>query len=208
MTTVKNEDRPGRMWVYPLALIVVILALGAIWLQVKFSEPALPKIGRIPDFELTERSGSPVRLADLHGKVWLADFVYTTCPGTCPMLSSRLSVLQEEAFRDDGVRFVSISVNPEHDTPGVLQQYAEKFRAVPDKWLFLTGEKSKVRDLVNNGFRLVADDAPQDAQQELVHSTKMVLVDQNGVIRVMYDGTTGDEKQKILRDIRRLLTEH
>jgi protein SCO1/2 len=199
----KKRANAGLMAV---CLAVAFCAIGATWFEAKYSPPALAKIRQLPDFKLTERSGAKIQLSDLKGKVWLADLVYTTCPSTCPMLGNRLSGLQGEAFKSDAVRFVSISVNPTHDTPGVLRPYAERFHAEPGKWLFLTGDKTKVAALVNDGFLLTSKDAP-DGSQEMVHSTKIALVDKNGVIRAYYEGAAGDESQQILRDIRRLLRE-
>jgi protein SCO1/2 len=200
-----SKKRTNAGW-YLLFITVFFCALGAAWFEVKYSPPPLEKIRQLPGFKLTERSGSEVQLSDLKGKVWLADLVYTTCPSTCPMLSSRLSALQSEAFKNEAVRFVSISVNPAHDTPEVLRPYAERFHAEPGKWFFLTGDKSKVSDLVNEGFLLTSKDSP-DGSREMVHSTKIALVDRNGVIRAYYEGANGDESQQMLRDIRRLLRE-
>ena len=122
------------------------------------------------------------------------------------MISSRLSSLQSEAFKNEDVRFVSISVNPEHDTPEVLRPYADKFHAESGKWLFLTGDKTKVTGLVNGGLKLASGEAP-DGSRELVHSTKIALVDKEGGIRAYYEGATADESRRILRDIRWLLRE-
>lgn len=191
---------------YLLGLVVVCCAVGATWFEAKYSTPPLQKIRQLPDFKLTERSGSEIQLSDLKGKVWLADLVYTTCPSTCPMLSNRLSSLQSEAFKNDAVRFVSISVNPAHDTPEVLRTYAEKFHANQGKWFFLTGDKTKVTELVDWGFLLAAKET-SDGSAEMMHSTKIALVDRSGVIRAYYEGAQGDETQQILRDIERLLRE-
>lgn len=195
-----------RGGLFLICLAVAFCAVGATWFEVKYTPPPLEKIRQLPDFTLTERNGAEVRLTDLIGKVWLADLVYTTCPSTCPMLSNRLSSLQTEAFKNKAVRFVSISVNPEHDTPEVLRPYAERYHAVPGKWFFLTGDKAKVAELVNWGFLLTAKDSP-DGSTDMVHSTKIVLVDKHGMIRAYYEGAGSDETQQILRDIRRLLRE-
>jgi len=191
---------------YALCLTVALSAMGATWFEAKYTQPPLPKIKQLPGFDLTESSGHSFSLEELKGRVWLADFIYTTCPGSCPMLSSRLSSLQGDAFKNDAVRFVSVSVNPEHDTPEVLRQYAAKFHAQPAKWLFLTGEKSKLCNLVNRGFMLESGDSVT-VGAELVHSTKLVLVDKSGCIRAYYDGISPDEPRKILRDLSRLLRE-
>ena len=157
----------------------------------------------LPDFALTERNEQPVTLADLKGKVWIADFFYTACPGPCPMLSSRLSDLQKELGDDDRVRLVSISTDPEKDTPAVLQQYAEKFHA-SDRWLFLTGSKAAIHELALNGFKLPFEENPGGAEP-IIHSTRLILVDQSGTIRGLYEGTAKAGSEQLLRDLRRLL---
>jgi protein SCO1/2 len=162
----------------------------------------LARMWSIPDFKLTERSGQPFGLADLKGKVWVADFFYTTCPGPCPMLSSRLSDLHKELAKDDNVRLVSISSDPEKDTPEVLRAYAKQFGA-DDHWLFLTGRKSEIYQLANQGFKLALAEDPKAAKEPISHSTKLVLVDHTGTVRGFYDGVGGDTK-RLLSDIHRL----
>ena len=200
---------------YALCICVGGFAIGATYLQLTHPpEPPLQRIKTLPDFQLMERSGKSVGLADLKGKVWLADFVYTTCPGPCLMISSRLAELQNEALQNPAVRFVSVSTDPEHDTPEVLQKYAEHFHAAPDRWLFLTGEKGKVYGLIRDGFLLAVAEQP-GAEQPIIHSTKLMLVDKNGVVRNFYDGASegrsteekSAENRAILRDIDRLARE-
>lgn len=165
----------------------------------------LQKLWPAPAFTLTERSGQPVSSETLKGKVWIADFFYTTCPGPCPMLSSRLSALQEQLAGKDDVRLVSISLDPEKDTPEVLQAYATKFKAGAN-WLFFTGEKAKIHDLAMKGFKMSAVEDRTQAEP-IVHSTKLVLVDRSGTVRGFYEGVGADDTTKLLADIDRLLQE-
>jgi protein SCO1/2 len=158
----------------------------------------------VPDFALTERGGETVTLADLKGKVWMADFFYTTCPGPCPMLSSRLSDIHRQIGGDDRVRLVSISTDPEKDTPEVLKLYAEKFKA-SDRWLFLTGKKSAIYDLATKGFKLPIAEDRTNAKEPITHSTRLILVDQSGAIRGLYEGVGAEGPERIVRDVRRLL---
>lgn len=166
--------------------------------------PALRPLWPLPDFSLTERSGKEVTLADLKGKVWVADFFYTTCPGPCPMLTSRLSALHEKLGSDPDVRLVSISTDPEKDTPEVLKLYAEKFRA-SDRWLFLTGDKPRIFDLANKGFKLSVTEDPAASAEPITHSTKLALVDCDGVVRGFYDGLDEEGVDRLLRDVRALV---
>lgn len=108
----------------------------------------------VPEFSLVERSSRQVTLADLRGKVWIANFIYTHCTETCPLQSAVVARLQAEFSEEPGLRFVSITVDPEQDTPAVLAEYATRFGADPERWLFLTGDKRIIRRLAVEGFRL------------------------------------------------------
>lgn len=174
-------------------------------LQVPSMPASLAKHWPLPDFSLTERSGQPLRLADLAGKVWVADFFYTTCPGPCPMLSSRLSDVQKALGEEPGARLVSISVDPEKDTPEVLKIYAEKFKA-SERWFFCTGPKDAIYSLARDGFKLPIADAPAEGGM-IAHSTRLILVDQTGHVRGFYEGGTEASVGELVRDIRRLLEE-
>jgi protein SCO1/2 len=120
--------------------------------------PTLQRLGTVPDFSLTERSDRSVRLADLAGRVWAADFIYTTCTDTCPLQTARLATLQAEFAAEPEFRLVSISVDPSRDTPRVLRAYADHFQADRERWLFLTGSQGAVYALVRDGFKLQVED--------------------------------------------------
>jgi len=167
--------------------------------------PTLEKHWQAPDFTFTERSGQTVHRADLAGKVWIADFFYTSCPGPCPMLSSRLSAIQEKLGDRADVRLVSISLDPEKDTPEVLKQYAERFKAGP-KWLFLTGDKATTHLLVQTGFKLAIAEE-RNNPEPITHSTKLLLIDREGWIRGFYEGVGQDQTEQLIKDVDKLLAE-
>ncbi len=120
--------------------------------------------GTVPDFSFIERSGRAVRLSDLRGKVWIANFIYTHCTETCPIQSAQIAQLQADLRDVPDVRFVSITVEPETDTPPALTEYARRYGADPEKWLFLTGDKRAIYRLALEGFRLSVAD-PREAGQ-------------------------------------------
>jgi len=195
-----------------LAVTGVCVALLGIWYTVcrpaaKVDERPLPVVANVPDFTLTERSGREVSRGDLLGKVWVADFVFTSCAGPCPELSLRMRSLQktlEETHRD--VTLVTVSVDPKTDTPKVLRRYADKFEADPEKWLFLTGpDDAYIHDLVVKGFLLSF--APATQSSPLMHSTRIVMVDREGRIRGSHDGLDVDERDQLLADLDKLLAE-
>jgi protein SCO1/2 len=197
-----------KLLVSALAGVALGLAIaGAHWFREASragQRAELPVYGALPDFELTERGGDGVSLESLKGKVWVADFIFTHCAGPCPLLSSRMSSLQKVVGDLDGVRLVSFSVDPERDTPEVLAEYAQRYHADAQRWLFLTGPKETLYRLVGEGFRLaVADGGPQTGL--ITHSTRFVLVDQQGRIRGYYDGAEPGTAEALLPDIRTLL---
>jgi protein SCO1/2 len=118
---------------------------------------------RLPDFTFIERSGKQVTLANLRGKVWIADFIWTRCPDACPLMSAVMARLQAEFADEPELRLVSFSVDPQFDTPAVLASYAAKFGADRDRWLFLTGEKKAIYHVIQKGFKLIVFD-PDDAK--------------------------------------------
>jgi protein SCO1 len=124
----------------------------------------LPIYGSVPDFTLTDQRGRSVRRADLAGKIWVASFIFTSCPDECPVMTAEMAQLQADLARVPDLRLVSISVDPEHDTPAALSQYADRFNADPERWLFLTGDKRLIYRLIREGFRLGIVDPEEPAQ--------------------------------------------
>ena len=147
---------------------------------------------KLPISNLTERSGQEIQLAHLRGKVWVADFIFTYCAGPCPQMTQQMATLQRDWAKENGVRMVSISVDPQRDTPTRLQEYATEHGALPERWLFLTGEMSGIQKLAVGGFKLGSVEDP------ILHSTKFALVDRVGNIRGYYEGTS-DEGTKSLK---------
>ena len=170
------------------------------------AKPApLPKYWALPNFTLTDSAGQPFDSGSLKGKVWVADFFFASCPGTCPMLSARMSALHQEFASDDRVRFVSITTDPDHDTPAVLHAYAARFKA-DARWTFLTGDKKAIWTLSRDGFKLAVADTPGE-KEIITHSTRLALVDRGGTTRGFYEGVGDEKPNKIEDDIRRLLAE-
>ena len=166
----------------------------------------LKKFGRVPDFSLIERSGKRVTLFDLKEKPWVVDFIYTRCKDTCPLQSAQMARLQADLANTDDLKLVSISVDPEWDSPEVLSQYAERFKADPERWLFLTGDKKEIYRLAQEGFRLSAVPASDGAENVFIHSSRFVLVDQQRQIRGYYDSQDPEALRRLRKDAASLLT--
>ncbi len=148
---------------------------------------AMPAV--IP-FSMTERSGRVVGLRDLKGTVWVANFIFTRCQGPCPLMTARMRQIQD-VLAGTGARLVTFTVDPEFDTPEVLAAYAEKAGADPERWWFLTGPRAEVFALANKGFLLPVGEAPPEmiaAHGPVLHSTRLAVVDQAGIVRHYVDG--------------------
>lgn len=163
-----------------------------------------PIVGIVPEFELTERSGRTVKKSDLLGSYWVASFIFTRCSTSCPMATAELATLQTQLPRE--VRLVSFSVDPEHDSPEVLSDYADRVGADTDRWLFLTGKKDDVYRYIREGFHLAVEEN-RDATPglEVMHSPRFALVDPKGRIRGYYESNDREELDRLRSDIARLL---
>lgn len=161
---------------------------------------------KIPDFQLVSQKGETFTKEDLKGKIYVADFFFATCPGICKKMSSQL-VRVQEAFQDEpNVEILSFTVNPEHDSVEVLQNYADMYGADPDKWTFLTGPREEIYDLARHGFYLPV--VQVEGQQDFIHSEKFMLVDKNHHVRGIYDGTDPVDVDRLITEIRVLLDEY
>ncbi|PYK04462.1 MAG: hypothetical protein DME67_07910, partial [Verrucomicrobia bacterium] len=199
----------GIVWKVTLILIPLVTLALLLWLWnvevAALRQRTVSSYGTVPSFQFVNQNGQPFGSAQLAGKIWIADFIYTTCPGPCPMISSRMNELQKPLEKTD-VHLVSFSVDPEKDTPDVLHRYAEKLQVEPGRWDFLTGPKSAIYKLSHDGFKLAISDG-SDAQGIPVHSTRIVLVDRHGQIRGYYDATEADAVTKLVADTNHLVRE-
>ena len=160
---------------------------------------SLSALSQVPDFTLTNSFAHPFGLGDLTGKVWVADFVYTTCPTMCPIMMDHTVKLQKVLPRTKDLSFVSISVTPDYDTPAVLAKFAAKYRADRRYWHFLTGTMDSIKDLSVNGLKIGTQEDPVN------HSSYFVLVDRQAYIRGYYDGMDEKAMKHLKADIRQLL---
>jgi protein SCO1/2 len=184
----------------------IILACGVVWwrsVQAYVDHTTPPPVeylppGPVPEFTLTESHGQTVTRADLLGKIWVADLMFTSCGSTCPMLTANMSRLDHDLGPRDDLRLVSITVTPEFDKPAILRAYAEGFHA-SDKWLFLTGERAQITKLANEGFWLSAG-----TPGTVTHSDNFVLVDREGKVRGFFDGTKSESLARLREAIQKL----
>ena len=159
------------------------------------SAPSLSVIGPIADFSLTNQDGRAVSLADLRGRVWVADIIFTRCPGPCLKMTKQMKALQDALPPGSPAKLVTLTTDADFDTPPVLKAYAERFQADPQRWTFLTGTKKDVANLAIDSLKLTAiEKKPEEREspQDLfVHSTIFVLADKRAQLRGVFE-TTGE----------------
>jgi len=200
-----------RAWPWLVFGGAVIAALGGrLWISSTTKQP-LPVLADVPPFALMDQTGAPFGSKDLSGKVWIASFVYTTCPGPCPRVVERLAHTQSRLGNEPDLAIVSFSVDPAADTPDVLATYGKLRNIDPRRWRLLTGPVADVVKLIRQGFLLALERAEDGNAAELalegpvIHSTRLVLVDQRFRIRGYYETTDPGDMDRLVEDTRRLL---
>lgn len=208
-------DKRTRMRSRLMFLGVSLLALtvaGAIWTWFRTMETERPAseqlaiYGRVPDATLVERSGKKVSFNQLKGQIWVADFIFTRCAGTCQLMTAQMASLQKSLKKAGNVKLVSISVDPEFDTPEKLTSFADRYQADNERWLFLTGGEEQIQRLAVEAFKLPLMEGT-DPKEPIIHSTRFVLVDGDGNIRGYYDGLDKEATQRLISDVGTLLRE-
>jgi protein SCO1/2 len=188
-----------------IAVAVVAAASSAAVAMLRHRTVELPRYGEVPAFALQDSAGQPFGTAQLDGKPWVADFIFTTCPEVCPRMTEDMSRLQTWLVNralDGRVRLVSVSVDPDRDTPEKLRAYAQQFHARPGTWTFATGSQQAIEDAVVRGFKIAVSREKDDSQDgfAIVHGTKFVLVDGKRQIRGYYDTSDAAAMNKLRDD--------
>ena len=172
----------------------------------RMPEAKLDNFKTVSDFTFTAQDGSEFSSDALKGKVWVCSFIFTSCPTTCPIITARMAQLQASSA-DLDVHFVSITIDPETDTPKRLAEYAEGLFANTDNWSFLTGDAAVIDAFARESFMLGVSRPPgeEEALVDFVHSNKIAVVDQNGVVRYYADGARPESLPELKSAIRQLL---
>jgi protein SCO1/2 len=204
------DSRPGPfgrflarpvIWASVIATVMVVSIALAV--TRKLPDPP-PVVVTLPSFSLMSEKGVPFGSTELRGKVWIASFMFTSCPTVCPKLMERMAEIQHRTRNaGTGVHLVTISVDPENDTPERLALYARRFKASPYRWTFLTGEQKALEETVVKGFKLAMGRDVESAMQ-IFHSERFVLVDAEGRVRGYYDADKPGV-DKLLRDVNYLI---
>ena len=192
-----------------VALVAIAVGIVTVVLLQTGGAPrsSLPTLGAIPEFSLTAEDGRTITRDEFMGKISITDFIFTHCAGSCPGMTAQMASLQTLLGHYGEVQLVSISVDPERDTLEVLKNYAKSAGAQPGRWIFLTGEKKTLHQLVRNGFRLGVEEGGGSAAEPIIHSSLFVLLDRRARIRGYYDGSEDEGARRLERDIELLVGE-
>lgn len=192
-----SRIEPSRRW-------ILVCLLGLLGGACRARSDAPPKLGQVPAFALTDQDGRAFTEQTLAKKTWVAAFMFTRCPTVCPRITQKMKQLQAKS--GEKLWLVSVSVDPEHDTPAVLREYALKNGAKLASWSFLTGDSEVIQKTAELGFKLAVEgkfdaNAPD---RGLLHGSHLVLVDGTGQIRGFYRTDDDAELERLLSDAEHL----
>ena len=166
----------------------------------------IKRFHKIDDFSLVNQNNEIVTNEIYDGKIYIADFFFTTCPGICPIMKENMIELQDEFINDDDVLLLSHTVTPEIDSVSVLKKYSQEKGVLDTKWNMVTGDKKQIYNLARKSY-LVAEDIESPRQYDMIHTENFVLVDSKRRIRGFYDGTDSDVMEDLINDIKILKKE-
>jgi protein SCO1 len=201
--------RRTQFFVWGFLLLVIFVIIGAfIFSKLDTGKPLLI-YGQVENFSLTNQNNETVSLEKLRGQIWIADVIFTRCPLQCIRMTKRMHELQEVLPSE--IKFVSVTADPGFDRPDILKNYANEYGADQSRWLFLTGLKTEINRLVVESLKLVIyEKKPEEREVPadlFLHSTRFVLVDQQGRVRGWFDGENAESKPEIVHAVKTLLRE-
>lgn len=175
------------------------------WLEPNAEE--LTDFHRISSFSLLNQEGDTLGTKDLEGKIYVADFFFTSCPGICPKMTTNMAILQEAFLEDPSVVLLSHSVTPERDSVPVLRDYAEEKGILSPKWHLLTGDRSQIYSLGRNDYFIEEDLGVEKDVDDFLHTENFVLIDRDRHIRGIYNGLNKSDINQLIADIQTLKKE-
>ena len=156
---------------------------------------------KIPKFQLINQNGDTITNDDYTGKIYIADFFFTTCPGICPKLTKHMKILDDLYSNNDQIKFLSHTVMPWYDSVSVLNEYGKRYDIDSEKWNLVTGEKEEIYRVARDGYFADNSFKAQESVNEFIHTENFYLIDKNGKIRGVYNGTLEIEIERLKRHI-------
>ena len=211
---------PRAIWVGFILFFALLALAFCLWFfqaMRQAGQPQLGVLGPVVDFSLTNQDNRDVSLADLTNQVWVADIIFTRCAGPCPRMTAQMKSLQEALPKNSGAKLVTLTTDPEFDTPEVLKRYGQRFGADFNRWTFLTGTKGQIAGLAANSLKLSAQPVKPEMQKDsadlFIHTTIFVIVDKHAQLRGYFETAgegvdwTNSVLPKILKSVRQLENE-
>lgn len=199
--------RKFNIWLFVVVVVILPVSVFAVvdWYEKKLKPlPVLiNKEHRIGDFKLINHQGRTATISDWKNKIVVADFFFTRCPSICPKMTRSLKKVQEATSKNKNVFITSFTVDPEHDSPPVLQQYMKRFSINESNWYLVTGPKKDIYRLARKSFKVIATDG-DGGPNDFIHSDQLILIDKQKRIRGFYEGTEAKEVEQLIKDIKKL----
>lgn len=191
----------SRALARPAALLLALASIACLGCG-PAQRAAPPVLNDLPAFSLIERNGEEVTKSALAGRPVVVDFIFTRCSLVCPRLTARMQELEKALPPTSRARLLSISVDPDYDTPEVLRRYAEHWHVAGDRWLFATGNRQAIWELVRTGFLLPVEEQPEVPEMPILHSSRFAILDGRGRLRSTYEAFEKDALERVLADLK------
>ncbi len=202
----RNSNAPLPWLAAGIALLLLVVT-GYQVMGSRHSDKLQKNVMQAPDFSFQDRTGRVFSSSELKGKVWVVDFIFAHCAGSCPLLSQQMKHLQTQWKGNQDLKLVSFTVDPERDTVAGLKTYASDLKADENQWFFLTGPKADLYRVIREGFKVTAMPNEEAVPGfDYIHSTRMILVDGKGVVRGLYDGEQEEDLKKLNQDVKFLMS--
>jgi protein SCO1/2 len=203
----KNKDTFSKPLLTAVAAFAVFCFLGYKAWDSRHSDLFKSEIMKSPEFSFQDRTGRIFSTSELKGKVWVVDFIFAHCAGSCPVLSQQMKKLQIDWKGNQDFKLLSLTVDPERDTAKSLKAYADDLGADENQWFFLTGAKPELYKVIREGFKVTAmNNEEQVPGFDFIHSDRLILVDAKGAVRGLYNGEMPDEMLKLRQDVKFLMS--
>ena len=192
----ENASRPPRtIWIGFLLFFGLMALAFAFWAMQAARIQPLRVLGPVADFTLTNQDGEVTTLSALTNHVWVADIIFTRCAGPCPRMTGQMKSLQEQLPAESDAKLVTLTTDPDFDSPAVMKRYSERFGADTNRWIFLTGSKAQIANLAADSLKLstqpIKPEDRKDSADLFIHTTIFVVVDKHARLRAFYE-TGGD----------------
>jgi protein SCO1/2 len=210
------QQLPRTLWV-GMGLLFGLLGLAYLLSLMELNRVdrrTLPVLGQIADFILTNQDGQVTTLADLTNHVWVADIIFTRCAGPCPIMTAQMKSLQDALPQTSNAKLVTLTTDPDFDTPPIMKKYGERFGADFNRWTFLTGTKAQIGALATGSLKLSAVPVkPKDQKNSadlFIHTTIFVAIDKHAQLRGIFEtggegvDWTNDVQPRLLKTVRQL----